>query len=265
MTRLAPTLCVLLVASPGCGGDCWDAGYGGNEDGDSLSDGCDNCPFNANPDQGDGDGDGIGDVCDPNPARAVDRRVLFDPMDDYDPSQWIAIGTGHAWRAGSAGVEQAGTGPVLSLLLRADRTFDRPSIQVELDQATPTDSTTDTSAIGIYVVVDGAPTPTSTPEGIACGLDFPTTIATTQAFARTQLAGASQTGTAALSAVTPSVMFVTTHDAGAPADAAITPQCLVDGARPQVSAQFATTQARIGLWTSNAAAMFSGMIVYEAE
>jgi hypothetical protein len=38
-----------------------------DSDGDSVEDGCDNCPYVYNPDQEDGDGNGVGDVCEPCP------------------------------------------------------------------------------------------------------------------------------------------------------------------------------------------------------
>jgi hypothetical protein len=43
---------------------------GGDGDGDSVWDSCDNCPYDFNPQQSDSDGNGIGDVCQP-PVPAV--------------------------------------------------------------------------------------------------------------------------------------------------------------------------------------------------
>ncbi len=54
------------------GGDGTDIGAfelspSSDGDNDGVPDATDNCPLDANPNQGDGDGDGIGDACDPNP------------------------------------------------------------------------------------------------------------------------------------------------------------------------------------------------------
>ncbi len=46
------------------GGTCVDPTFGGDQDGDGVINGLDNCPFAANPSQTDSDGDGHGDACD---------------------------------------------------------------------------------------------------------------------------------------------------------------------------------------------------------
>jgi hypothetical protein len=56
---------------------CWNAALQGDEDGDQVADGCDDCPADVNPGQEDGDRDGVGDACDPRPGR-MDQIVFFD-------------------------------------------------------------------------------------------------------------------------------------------------------------------------------------------
>lgn len=51
---------------------------GHDEDGDGVDDGCDKCPWRADPAQADADGDGVGDACDDAPT-TPQSIALFDP------------------------------------------------------------------------------------------------------------------------------------------------------------------------------------------
>ena len=57
-----------------------DVLLGHDEDGDGIPDTADFCPHIADAANLDGDGDLVGDVCDPQPALAVQQWVLFSPM-----------------------------------------------------------------------------------------------------------------------------------------------------------------------------------------
>ena len=48
----------------------------GDDDGDGIPNGQDNCPAIPNPDQSDADGDGVGDVCDDSPVPSVSKWGL---------------------------------------------------------------------------------------------------------------------------------------------------------------------------------------------
>src|SRR5689334_25338903 len=56
---------------------CWKPSLTGNEDGDSLIDGCDLCPADPTTRLTDADGDGVDDLCDPH-ATLQDVVVDFD-------------------------------------------------------------------------------------------------------------------------------------------------------------------------------------------
>jgi len=65
---------------------CWSPVHTTHdEDGDGVTDDCDNCPADANPEQTDADQDGVGDACDPHPGTA-DMIVAFDGF--VDDSAW---------------------------------------------------------------------------------------------------------------------------------------------------------------------------------
>ena len=77
---------------------------GHDEDGDTIDDVCDPCPFladNAN----DEDGDGIADACDPDPGH-VDEVLLFSGFEDGSRSQFTVTDGGYdadAYRATGVG------------------------------------------------------------------------------------------------------------------------------------------------------------------
>ena len=63
----AATLC--RCCTDGCDSD-------GDDDGDGIPNGQDNCPAIPNPDQSDADGDGVGDVCEDSPVPSVSKWGL---------------------------------------------------------------------------------------------------------------------------------------------------------------------------------------------
>jgi hypothetical protein len=66
-----------------------------NEDGDAWGDACDLCPPYASATQVDTDGDGVGDKCDPRPTTPGDKMILFEGFHHGVPtgSGWTTFGT----------------------------------------------------------------------------------------------------------------------------------------------------------------------------
>jgi hypothetical protein len=92
-----------------------------DEDGDGITDLCDNCPGVSNPDQANGlevaaggVADSLGDVCDPRPSQAGDELVTFQPFDGSTlPPDWTS--TSGTWSVSSGGVGSLGDGQDLRL------------------------------------------------------------------------------------------------------------------------------------------------------
>ena len=72
-----------------------------NEDGDRFGDACDPCPPIADDAGLDGDGDGVGDACDPNPTTPGDAFALFAGFGGGIPAGWTQTGT---WTAAAGSV-----------------------------------------------------------------------------------------------------------------------------------------------------------------
>ena len=82
---------------------CWGPSVSDDKDGDGLTDTCDNCPADYNPQQEDADADGVGDLCDPHPGTSGDRIVAFYGFHGGDLTGWIPHVYGNALIAGVTG------------------------------------------------------------------------------------------------------------------------------------------------------------------
>ena len=140
---------------------CWSsAQIADDEDGDKISDGCDNCPADANPDQADDDHDGVGNACDPHPTQP-DQIVMFEGFGPGGSLQgWTSLGTG-AWTPMTGDLVQAmssGRG----LFEYTASTFTNASVDLRLTDATiaPSSQLTVWSRIPTTVV--------AAPDGVAC-------------------------------------------------------------------------------------------------
>lgn len=72
-----------------------------DDDNDGVTDEADNCPFVANPAQGDGDGDGVGDACDPLDNQDRDGDGIPDGPLPGDPSYDFARNAAIKWGSGT--------------------------------------------------------------------------------------------------------------------------------------------------------------------
>jgi hypothetical protein len=113
---------------------CWSSQQTDHdEDGDGLTDTCDNCPGDPNPDQNDADKDGVGDVCDPHPG-AVDRIEIFDPLTSLDA--WsIDRGSANAWTSDGNDAIQPATGDFETMQLDHGA-YEFATIEAELGSIT---------------------------------------------------------------------------------------------------------------------------------
>jgi hypothetical protein len=137
-----------------------------DEDGDGISDVCDNCPADPNPGQKDGDRDGVGDVCDPHPMFAVERLAYFEPFNAMPAGTQIS-GTWTA--AGGALGGSSGTGRAWFVL--AAGPWREPTVEVKIDSTKNLGNTVGTFASGVALPVDPAPT-LPNPDGIECRTRF---------------------------------------------------------------------------------------------
>jgi Thrombospondin type 3 repeat len=81
-----------------------------NEDGDAWGDVCDLCPPYASTTQADADGDGVGDECDPHPTTPGDSIAMFEGFHHgMLPSDWIIIGSAYG-SGDSAYITDPGSG-----------------------------------------------------------------------------------------------------------------------------------------------------------
>ncbi len=150
-----------IVLAPGCDrvfsidrGGCWSLDQpDGDEDGDGLDDGCDNCPADANPEQDDEDRDGVGDPCDPHPGDGRDRLAWFDGFETMRPG-WSVVGEG-GWGVSAGAAAYTGDATQAGELV-LDRVFANPSVETFVADQTYAEGAN--SFVGAMVARSATPT-----------------------------------------------------------------------------------------------------------
>jgi hypothetical protein len=125
---------------------CWDGTLGEHdEDGDGISDGCDNCPADSNPSQADHDGDGVGDVCDSHPDDAHDHLAFFDGFAQTTDA-WVGTGA-TTWTFDGESAMQSDPTPFGELFLHG-RVFSGATVEIRFTVPVPP---TVYTRVGVYV------------------------------------------------------------------------------------------------------------------
>ncbi len=261
-------------AAPGC----WSAAYTGDEDGDTIVDGCDNCPLVPNLAQGDSDGDGVGTVCDSNPDQPLERIAYFHPMTTYLTSEWLDMGENGNWHDNNNGIQQANKGDNMSVrtyarLADPTRVFDQPMLQVIAYGAAPDDDaggwfSSERSAIAAYLIT-GNDSNLGIPAGIRCGIDFPDSDATTNPSATIEQGATMSFSTTSFpDSVPPALITVETLQPGALPTDDVIPRCTIsarngNSTSPIFGEAIKPQKLRIGVWAMNSAVTFSAMFITE--
>jgi hypothetical protein len=237
-----------------------------DEDGDGQADDCDNCPLDDN-DQADADRDGIGDVCDPHPEYAVERLVYFTGFNDTVAAEGYKVGTPGIFVVESSLLKQSGGTVARTLFMISGGPWRRPTVELKIASLRPNGTVSDFYA-GVYILQELAPAvPDPRPDSLGCIVAYgsdPRFRLTRFRGSGTEVANATlpfavatgvTVGLAAARLGEPPSLY------GAPADIApaqIEPRTTI------LSDDSDVEMSKIGVWTNNGQADFSGLAVYEA-
>ena len=128
------------------GYQCWSsAETEHDEDGDSFTDTCDNCPGDPNPTQQDSDQDGVGDGCDPHPGE-VDRIEHFEAFLTLD--DWSVNSGSGTWTSDGEAALQSVDSDFNTLLLDSGA-YRYATIEAVLSNIGPGTQVLDMAGIGM--------------------------------------------------------------------------------------------------------------------
>jgi hypothetical protein len=160
-------------------GTCWAAVTTKNDDGDTWSDGCDNCPSRANDDQADTDRDSVGDACDPHPSYAVERLAYFEGFTAVPAARRFGPGV---WAlSGGSALQQSDTSTINLMVLTTPQ-FRAPTVEISVGNFAPAGNTD--WSMGVALIGEPPPVTNVKPDMLRCGEDVYTTLIDSAALAR---------------------------------------------------------------------------------